>query len=151
MSIQSPKAQFKIWRQSRSQSQRARRSRSTFARRSLGEGGVASQLPISACVIYTRDYPKKNAAMAAKRTAKKNASGAKAKVKRNGAKSARRTARSKPKGLACPIVGIGGSAGGFEAAMELLRHLPSKTGMAFVIVQHLDPHHASRFPSCSAK
>src|SRR5213595_1852742 len=45
---------------------------------------------------------------------------------------------------ACPIVGIGGSAGGFEAAMEFLRHLPSKTGMAFVIVQHLDPHHASR-------
>src|SRR5436309_10305326 len=44
----------------------------------------------------------------------------------------------------CPIVGIGGSAGGFEAAMEFLRQLPSKTGMAFVIVQHLDPHHASR-------
>src|SRR5260370_33515257 len=43
----------------------------------------------------------------------------------------------------CPIVGIGGSAGGFEAAMEFLRQLPSKTGMAFVIVQHLDPHHAS--------
>src|SRR5947209_5814876 len=48
---------------------------------------------------------------------------------------------------ACPIVGIGGSAGGFEAAMEFLRHLPSKTGMAFVIVQHLDPHHASRLSS----
>src|SRR5437660_11939157 len=44
----------------------------------------------------------------------------------------------------CPIVGIGGSAGGFEAAMELLRNLPPKTGMAFVIVQHLDPHHARR-------
>ena len=28
--------------------------------------------------------------------------------------------------------------------MELLRHLPAKNGMAFVIVQHLDPHHASR-------
>lgn len=28
--------------------------------------------------------------------------------------------------------------------MELLRHLPPKTGMAFVIVQHLDPHHASQ-------
>src|SRR5438874_13696474 len=45
---------------------------------------------------------------------------------------------------ACPIVGIGGSAGGFEAAMEFLRNLPQKTGMAFVIVQHLDPHHVSR-------
>src|SRR6266567_1293044 len=51
----------------------------------------------------------------------------------------------------CPIVGIGGSAGGFEAAMELLRNLPSRTGMAFVIVQHLDPHHGSRLPNLLGK
>jgi len=51
----------------------------------------------------------------------------------------------------CPIVGIGGSAGGFEAAMELLRHLPSRTGMAFVIVQHLDPHHGSRLANLLGK
>ncbi|HYY14824.1 MAG TPA: chemotaxis protein CheB [Chthoniobacterales bacterium] len=54
--------------------------------------------------------------------------------------------RPKPK-LACPIVGVGGSAGGFEAAIDLLGHLPQKTGMAYVIVQHLDPYHASRLPS----
>src|SRR5438046_6871759 len=53
--------------------------------------------------------------------------------------------------LMCPIVGIGGSAGGFEAAMDLLRHLPPKTGMAFVIVQHLDPHHGSRLPNLLGK
>ncbi len=93
----------------------------------------------------------KNAAMAAKRTAQKNASRAKAKANRKGAKSTRGTARSKAKGLACPIVGIGGSAGGFEAAMELLQNLPPSTGMAFVIVQHLDPHHASRLPSLLGK
>src|SRR6184192_4500998 len=52
---------------------------------------------------------------------------------------------------ACPIVGIGGSAGGFEAAMEFLRNLPQKTGMAFVIVQHLDPHHASRLSNLLGK
>src|SRR2546430_15096488 len=52
---------------------------------------------------------------------------------------------------ACPIVVIGGSAGGFEAAMEILRHLPPKTGMAFVIVQHLDPHHASRLANLLGK
>src|SRR5437016_3760520 len=52
---------------------------------------------------------------------------------------------------ACPIVGIGGSAGGFEAAMEFLRQSPSKTGMAFVIVQHLDPHHASRLSNLLGK
>jgi two-component system CheB/CheR fusion protein len=44
----------------------------------------------------------------------------------------------------CPIVGVGGSAGGFEAASEFLQHLPAKNGMAFVIVQHLDPHHTSK-------
>ncbi|MFL6543847.1 MAG: chemotaxis protein CheB, partial [Candidatus Udaeobacter sp.] len=53
--------------------------------------------------------------------------------------------------MSCPIVGIGGSAGGFEAAMELLRHLPPNTGMAFVVVQHLDPHHGSRLPNLLAK
>jgi two-component system CheB/CheR fusion protein len=57
----------------------------------------------------------------------------------------------KGKDGSCPIVGIGGSAGGFEAAMELLRHLPSQTGMAFVIVQHLDPHHGSRLPNLLGK
>lgn len=35
--------------------------------------------------------------------------------------------------------------------MELLRHLPPTTGMAFVIVQHLDPHHASRLPTLLGK
>jgi len=42
-----------------------------------------------------------------------------------------------------PIVGIGASAGGLEAFSELLRALPEKTGMAFVLVQHLDPKHTS--------
>src|SRR5579872_254034 len=44
---------------------------------------------------------------------------------------------------AFPIVGIGASAGGFEAFSELLKTLPEKTGMAFVLVQHLDPTHSS--------
>jgi len=41
------------------------------------------------------------------------------------------------------IVGIGASAGGLEAFTQLLSHLPSDTGMAFVLVQHLDPDHPS--------
>src|SRR5215831_11283365 len=77
--------------------------------------------------------------MAAKSKAKKATPPAKI------AKAARsKAAPSKNSNHGCPIVGIGGSAGGFEAAMELLRTLSPKTGMAFVIVQHLDPHHASR-------
>ncbi|WP_445241400.1 chemotaxis protein CheB [Microcoleus vaginatus] len=39
-----------------------------------------------------------------------------------------------------PIVGIAASAGGLEAFTELLSHLPIDTGMAFVLIQHLDPH-----------
>src|SRR5271163_4742285 len=41
------------------------------------------------------------------------------------------------------IVAIGASAGGIEALTELMNHLPSDTGMAFVLVQHLDPKHHS--------
>src|SRR4030095_1986583 len=42
-----------------------------------------------------------------------------------------------------PVVGIGASAGGLEAFKQLLDHLPIDTGMAFVLVQHLDPTHES--------
>ncbi|MEG3849589.1 chemotaxis protein CheB [Microcoleus sp. herbarium19] len=38
-----------------------------------------------------------------------------------------------------PVVGIGASAGGLEAFMQLLSHLPIDTGMAFVIIQHMLP------------
>ncbi len=42
-----------------------------------------------------------------------------------------------------PIVGIGASAGGLDAFKAFLNALPSDTGMAFVLVQHLDPIHVS--------
>jgi two-component system, chemotaxis family, CheB/CheR fusion protein len=42
-----------------------------------------------------------------------------------------------------PIVGIGASAGGLEAFRRLLGALPTDIGMAYVLVQHLDPHHES--------
>jgi len=45
-----------------------------------------------------------------------------------------------------PIVGVGASAGGLEAFTQLLEHLPSTTGMAFVLIQHLDPTHSSQLP-----
>jgi len=43
----------------------------------------------------------------------------------------------------CPVVGVGASAGGLEAFTQLLQHLPKKTGLAFALVQHLDPEKAS--------
>ncbi|BAY23284.1 signal transduction histidine hinase [Calothrix sp. NIES-2100] len=42
-----------------------------------------------------------------------------------------------------PIVGVAASAGGLEAFIELLRHLPTDTGMAYVLIQHLSPNHES--------
>ena len=49
-------------------------------------------------------------------------------------------------GTSFPIVGIGCSAGGLEALEKFLTHVPSGSGMAFVIVQHLAPEHVSALP-----
>lgn len=40
-----------------------------------------------------------------------------------------------------PIVGIGASAGGLEALEQFFSNMPLNTGMAFVVIQHLDPTH----------
>ena len=42
-----------------------------------------------------------------------------------------------------PVVAIAASAGGLEAVSELLAALPPDTGMAYIVVQHLDPGHES--------
>jgi two-component system, chemotaxis family, CheB/CheR fusion protein len=50
-----------------------------------------------------------------------------------------------------PIVGIGASAGGLEAFTEVLRFLPVDTGMAYVLVQHLNPTHPSQLANLLAR
>ncbi|MGZ8453961.1 MAG: chemotaxis protein CheB [Candidatus Binatia bacterium] len=50
-----------------------------------------------------------------------------------------------------PIVAIGASAGGLEAYQQLLTHLPDDTGMGFVLIQHLEPHHESRLADILAR
>ncbi len=45
-----------------------------------------------------------------------------------------------------PMVGIGASAGGLEALEQFLSHVPAQSGIAFVIVQHLDPTHKGIMP-----
>src|ERR1035441_6106284 len=55
------------------------------------------------------------------------------------AKVARAETAVAPAKVAFPIVGIGASAGGLEALDQFLGHVPEGGGMAFVIVQHLDP------------
>lgn len=44
------------------------------------------------------------------------------------------------------IVGMGGSAGGLEAFEEFFKNVPPDTGLAFVLVPHLDPTHKGLMP-----
>jgi two-component system CheB/CheR fusion protein len=49
------------------------------------------------------------------------------------------------------VVGLGASAGGLEALERFFAHLPPGPGMAFVVVQHLDPAHESLMPELLSK
>ena len=50
-----------------------------------------------------------------------------------------------------PIVGIAASAGGLEAYESFFERMPSKSGMAFILVSHLDPTHISILPEILTK
>ena len=45
-----------------------------------------------------------------------------------------------------PIIGIGASAGGLEAFEQFLSNVPDNSGMAYVIIQHLDPNQKGMLP-----
>jgi two-component system CheB/CheR fusion protein len=45
------------------------------------------------------------------------------------------------------VVGIGASAGGLEALEQFFSAVPPRCGMAFVVIQHLDPTHPSAMAS----
>ena len=49
------------------------------------------------------------------------------------------------------VVGVGASAGGLEAFRQLLKRLPVDTGMAIVLITHLDPKHESILPDLLAR
>ncbi len=61
------------------------------------------------------------------------------------------TASNETMSLTFPLVGIGASAGGLEAISELMADLPAVSGMAFLLVQHLDPSRHSILPEILAK
>ena len=42
-----------------------------------------------------------------------------------------------------PVVGVGASAGGLNAFKKFIKAIPEHSGMAYVLVQHLDPKHES--------
>ena len=54
---------------------------------------------------------------------------------------------SSPGVAALRVVAVGASAGGLEAFIELVSAIPPDTGLAFVLVQHLDPRHDSMLVS----
>lgn len=66
--------------------------------------------------------------------------------RRKPARIARQESLSVSASAAFPIVGIGASAGGLEALEIFLGRVPEVSGMAFVIVQHLDPTHKGIMP-----
>ncbi len=39
----------------------------------------------------------------------------------------------------CGVVAVGASAGGLEALTGLLGHVPQESGLAFILIQHMDP------------
>ncbi len=50
-----------------------------------------------------------------------------------------------------PVIGIGASAGGLDAFKKLIKAIPEDSGMAYVLVQHLDPKHESMLPEILQK
>lgn len=50
-----------------------------------------------------------------------------------------------------PVVAIGASAGGLEALEQFFTNMPENSGMAFVVIQHLDPHYKGMMPELIQK
>jgi len=72
-------------------------------------------------------------------------------VKRQAAAALHETTGRGTERTGFPVVGIGASAGGLEAIKTLFHELPKDLGMAFVVVQHLDPKHASMMSELLAR
>ena len=53
--------------------------------------------------------------------------------------------------VAVRVVAVGASAGGLDAFIDLLSSIPAQTGLAFVLVQHLDPRHESMLAGILAR
>ena len=54
-------------------------------------------------------------------------------------------------GSSIQVVGIGASAGGLDALKDFFVAMPADNGMAFVVIQHLDPAHVSYMAGLLAK
>ncbi len=68
------------------------------------------------------------------------------KVKKTNTATLPNRINSNVKSTLFPIVGIGASAGGLEALEQLLGNVPDNSGMAYVVIQHLDPTQEGMLP-----
>ncbi len=66
-------------------------------------------------------------------------------------KNAAERPRRRSGGDGTPVVAVGASAGGLEALRDFFSAMPADSGMAFVVVQHLDPAYESRTAEILAK
>ncbi|MHC1765706.1 MAG: chemotaxis protein CheB [Verrucomicrobiia bacterium] len=65
---------------------------------------------------------------------------------RKPAHTVRQIGAASPSRVCFPIVGVGASAGGLEALEQFLARVPAGSGLAFVVIQHLDPTHKGMMP-----
>ena len=80
---------------------------------------------------------------------KKTTSPAEADVKESADKNKVMTV--KKTGVRFPIVALGASAGGLEAFEIFFKAMNTDSGMAFILIAHLDPSHASLLPELLQK
>jgi two-component system CheB/CheR fusion protein len=66
-------------------------------------------------------------------------------------KSPARGGTSKGGPGAALVIGLGASAGGLEPLQEFLEHVPAASGLVFVVIQHLEPHHPSMLAELLAR
>ena len=96
--------------------------------------------------IATAEKPPEQASAMAEKPVKKTGPDESALRLKNGPRHLKKwheKAKTGPNAIDFPVVAIGASAGGLEAFEQFFTHMPPDTGMAFVIVQHLDPSHKS--------
>lgn len=64
----------------------------------------------------------------------------------SGASAERESTAQSGSAASFPIVALGASAGGLEALEQFLSHVPAASGMAYVVIQHLDPTRPGMMP-----
>jgi two-component system CheB/CheR fusion protein len=67
-------------------------------------------------------------------------------TRKNTAATVTATATHQHTNNAAVVVGIGASAGGLEALEQFFKNVPENSGLAFVVIQHLDPTHKAMLP-----